>query len=103
MSGALANTHPSDTKASTRPYFSPLITSSCKKFPKMSKRRITHEGVQYIGTPLTSITASQLAALQEARSALPPGLESLSPLLESILATYEDVVPPHARPIAVSV
>lgn len=68
----------------------------------MSKRRITHEGVQYIGTPLASITEAQLAALQEARSALSLGLESLSPLLENILVAYGDVVPPHARPIAVS-
>ena len=76
---------------------------SCKNLPKMSKRRITHEGVQYLGTPLTSITETQLAALQEARSALPLALESLSPLLEGILAAYEDIVPPHARPIVVSV
>lgn len=69
----------------------------------MSKRRITHEGVQYLGTPLTSITETQLAALQEARSALPLALESLSPLLEGILAAYEDIVTLHARPIVVSV
>lgn len=68
----------------------------------MSKRRITDDGVEYIGTPIASITEAQLAALQEARSALPLGLESLSPLLESILAAYGEVVPPHRRPIVVS-
>lgn len=73
------------------------------KFSKMSKRRFTQEGVQYIGTPIASITEAQIAALLEARSALPLGLESLSPLLENILDAYGDVVPPHARPITVSV
>ncbi|KAK3176899.1 hypothetical protein OEA41_008225 [Lepraria neglecta] len=57
----------------------------------MSKRRITDDGVEYIGTPLASITEAQLAALQEARSALPLSLESLSPLLENILAAYGEV------------
>ena len=69
----------------------------------MSKRRITDDGVEYIGTPLASITETQLAAIQEARSALPLSLESLSPLLENILAAYGEVVPPHRRPIAVSI
>ena len=69
----------------------------------MNKRWLTFEGVQYIGTPIASITEAQLAALQKARTALPVGLECLMPLLENILSAYGEAVPPHARPMAVSV
>ena len=69
----------------------------------MGKRRITDDGVKYRCTPLLSITETQVAALHELRSALPPSLESLSPLLESILASCGEVVPPHRRTITVSI
>ena len=68
----------------------------------MSKRRYTDKGIDYIGTPIKSITQEQLAALHELRAALPTSLDSLAPILENMLAAYDDIVPPHKRPVMVS-
>ncbi|MCJ1461014.1 hypothetical protein MMC28_011396 [Mycoblastus sanguinarius] len=65
----------------------------------MSKRRYTDKGIDYIGTPIKSITQEQLAALHELRAALPTSLDSLAPILENMLAAYDDIVPPHKRPV----
>ena len=66
------------------------------------KRYITEGGVTYITTPLASTSVEQHEALQGARALLPLQLECLAPLLENLLAGYDDVVPPHQRPIKVS-
>ena len=54
-------------------------------------------------TPVSSITpAQQHAALQNVRAILPFSLECLRPVLKGLLAAYDEVVPPHQRPIEVS-
>ena len=67
----------------------------------MSKRKVTDEDVTYITTPTASISAEQHAALQDVRMTLPLDLECLAPILEGLLEAYDDVVPPHKRPIKV--
>jgi hypothetical protein len=64
---------------------------------------MTEDGTEFIATPVKRITAAQLQALKDAQDLLPPELDSLSPLLADMLATYEATVPPHRRPIKVRV
>ena len=64
---------------------------------------MTEDRTEYIATPVKSITAAQLEALKDAKSSLPHNLESLSPLLEEILAAYESTIPPHKTPVRVSI
>ncbi|KAL9120533.1 MAG: hypothetical protein Q9187_002908, partial [Circinaria calcarea] len=66
----------------------------------MGKRKAGTDGAEYIGTPLSSITADQVEALKAASTDLPTNLRCLVPLLESIRAVYDIEGVPHRRPIA---
>ena len=64
---------------------------------------MTEDGTEFIVTPVKSITEAQLQALRDAQSSLPQNLDSLSPILDGILAAYKATVPPHKRPIKVRI
>ena len=69
----------------------------------MTKRRMAENGTEFISIPVAPITAAQLQALRDARAFLPQNLESISPILEEMLAAYEATVPPHKRPVKVRI
>ena len=69
----------------------------------MAKRRNAADGREFLATPITSISESQLQALRDAQSWLPERLSPLTPMLREMLEAYEGIVPPHKRPIQVRI